>query len=86
MLNHKEIKKKPQIITKNKTFIDKYNWKRINYQSEKGDWEKFENNYSTIALNILYAKKGKYILLMFENITQIFKNNFFILMTPDEEG
>ena len=42
-----------------KSFIDKYNWERINYPSEKHDWKKFEKNYLTIALNVFYAKKEK---------------------------
>ena len=30
-LNHEEIKKDPQRITKLKTFINEYNWEKINY-------------------------------------------------------
>ena len=30
-LNHEEIKKDPQRITKIKPFIDKYNWETINH-------------------------------------------------------
>ena len=29
--------------------INKYNWKGINYPSEKDDWEKFEKKYPRIA-------------------------------------
>ena len=43
---------------KNTPFINKYNWKGINYPSEKDDWNKFEKNI-TIALNVLYDKKEK---------------------------
>ena len=43
----------------------------------KDDWKKFGKNNITIALNVLYAKKEKYILLMFQNITEIVKNKFF---------
>ena len=57
MLNHEGIKKDPQRITKIKPFINKYNWEGINIPSEKDDWEKFEKNNVTIALNVLYAKK-----------------------------
>ena len=57
MLNHEVIKKDPQRITKIKPFINKYNWEGINIPSEKDDWEKFEKNNVTIALNVLYAKK-----------------------------
>ena len=41
-LNHDEIKKDPQKITKIKSFIDKYSWEGINYQSEKDDCKNFE--------------------------------------------
>ena len=34
-----------------KPFIDKCNWERINYPSEKDDWKKFEKNHLTIALH-----------------------------------
>ena len=50
-------KKDPQRITKVKPFINKYNWEGINIPSEKDDWEKFEKNNVTIALNVLYTKK-----------------------------
>ena len=59
MLNHEEIKKDPQRITKVETFIGKYNWKIINVPSEKNDWKKFEKNIVRIPLNVLYAKKEK---------------------------
>ena len=59
VLNSKEIKKDPQRITKIKPFINKYNWEGINYPSEKDNCKKFEKNNGTIALNVLYAKKGK---------------------------
>ena len=36
----------------------------------------------TIALNVLYAEKEKYILLMFQNITQIMKK-VILLMIPN---
>ena len=39
-LNHEEIKKDKQRITKNRPFIDKYNWEGINYLLEKDDWKK----------------------------------------------
>ena len=34
-LNHDEIEKDPQIMTKIKSFINKYNWKGIHLQSAK---------------------------------------------------
>ena len=50
-------KNDPQRVTEIKPFINKYNWKGINFQPEKDDWKKFEKNNVKIALNLLYAKK-----------------------------
>ena len=50
---------------------------RNNLPSEKDDWEKCEKNNVTIALHILYVKKEKCILFLFENITQILKKTLF---------
>ena len=55
-----------QRITKIKTFINKYNQEGINFRSEKDDWKNFEG--------FCMLKKKKYILLIFQNITQIVKN------------
>ena len=59
MLNHKEIKKDLQRITKIKPFTNKYNWVGINFSSEKDDWKKIKKNNVTIALNDSYAKNDK---------------------------
>ena len=40
-INHEEIKKDPQIITRINFFINKYNWEGINVPSENSDWKKF---------------------------------------------
>ena len=66
-----------QIITRIKSFVNKYNWERINYPSEKYGWKNFEKNHLKIPWNVLYAKKEKGILLMVQNITQILKNQLF---------
>ena len=54
-LNHKETKKDPQRISKIKSFINKYNWKDIEFPSHPKDWKKIEQNDKTIAHNILYV-------------------------------
>ena len=41
-LNHEEIKKGLQRITKIKPFINQYNWKEIEFPSHKNDWKTFE--------------------------------------------
>ena len=75
--NHEQIGKHPERITKIKPFINKPNWEKINSPSEKDNWKKFEKNNVTTVLNVLYAKKKKYILLMFQDITQVVKDKFF---------
>ena len=45
-LNHEEIVKKSQRASKNKLFINKFSWKKINYPSKKDDWKRFEKNNS----------------------------------------
>ena len=54
-LNHKDIGRDPQRISKIKPFVSKYNWKDINFPAGPHDWKKFEQNNKTIALNILYV-------------------------------
>ena len=46
----------------------------MNFPSEKDDWKNFVKNNVAIALNILYVRKKKHILLMFQNTIQIMKN------------
>ena len=53
-LNHKEIIKHAERITKMKPFMDTYNWEGNNYASEKDDCKNIEKNNLTIALNALY--------------------------------
>ena len=57
-LNHEQIKKDPQKITKIKPFINQYSWKEIDFPSQKKDSNEFEKNNKTIALNILYVAHG----------------------------
>ena len=60
VLNHEEIRKYFQRKRKIKPFINKYNWKGINFSSEIDDCKKIEKANVKIALNILYAKKKAY--------------------------
>ena len=57
-LNYKEVGKHVERIT-TKSFINKYQWKRTNFPSQKDDWKKSEKNTVKITLNVLYAKKEK---------------------------
>ena len=74
-------------MSKIKPFIDKYNWKEIEFPSQGKNWKKFESNNKSIALNILYiphntekirhAYKSKY------NLTR--ENQVILLMIIDGE-
>ena len=58
-MNHKNfqtIEKDPQRISKLKPCINKYNWEEINFPAGSKEWQKFEPNNNTIAINILYVK------------------------------
>ena len=52
--------------------------KKIIIPSEKDDWKKSEKYNVTIAtLTLCMLKNKKYILLIFQKITQIVKNKLF---------
>ena len=53
-LNLNNIDNHPERISKIKPFINKYNWKDIDFPAMSKDWKKFESN-NEIALNILYV-------------------------------
>ena len=53
-LNHQEIENHSERILNIKPFIDKYNWKGIDFPAGIKDWKKFEENNKEVALNILY--------------------------------
>ena len=76
-LNHEEIGKYPERTTKLKPFIDKNDWKRMNYLLEKDNWKRFEKIIYPLLLMFCMLKMKKYILLMFKDITQIEKNKLF---------
>ena len=40
-LNHKQVKSNLQRISIIKLFISQYNWKEINFPSQKNHWKKF---------------------------------------------
>ena len=68
------MKKDTQRISKLKPYINKYNWKGIEFPAGSKEWQKYEQNNKTIALNILYVKQKKYVLYIDQNITISTKN------------
>ena len=53
-LDYDKIVNHPERISNTEPFIDKYNWKDIDFPSRVKDWKNFEQNNEIIALNILY--------------------------------
>ena len=86
-LNHEQIKDHPERISKIKPFIDQYDWKEIDFPSQREDWKKFDSSNKSIVINILYvphntekirhAYKSKY------NLTR--ENQIILLMITDGE-
>ena len=56
-LNYQTVEKDPQRISKLKPYIKKYNCEGINFPAGSKEWQRFEQNKDTIALDILYVKK-----------------------------
>ena len=54
-LNFEKDNNYPERISKIKPFINIYDWKDINFPSSKEDWNTFEKNNRSIALNIFYV-------------------------------
>ena len=54
-LNYHNIDNHPERISNLRPFINNYNWKDIEFQTNSKDWRKFECNNKTIALNVLYV-------------------------------
>ena len=70
--------------SKNKTFIDQYNWNGIDFSSYSKEWKKFEQNNETIAPNILFVPYNtKNIRLAHESKHFNRKNQVILLMITD---
>ena len=57
-LNYGEIELHPERVSNIKLFINKYNWKGINYPSKIDDLKTLGKNNPAIALNILHIKES----------------------------
>ena len=72
--NHGEIKWNPERVLNIKPFINKYDWKGINYPTKIDDWKTFEKNNPIIALPAYISK---------HNSTR--EKQIILLMIPNEE-
>ena len=58
-LNHTEIGKHSERISKIIPYIPNYNCEHINFPAQRKDWENFEKDNDDIALNILSVLHNK---------------------------
>ena len=56
---HKQIKCHPERISKIKPFVNNLNWENINFPPKEQDYQQFEMNNKSIALNILQITEEK---------------------------
>ena len=53
-LNYQNIEKGPQIISKLKPYINKYNWEGIDFSAGPKEWKKIELNEIIRQLHLMY--------------------------------
>ena len=86
-LNLNRINKDPQIVSRIKPFIEKYNWEDIDFPSTGKDWKKFESN-SEVALNIIYVpyntKKINIVYKSKNNLTR--EKQVILLMISNDQN
>ena len=83
-LNYGEIESYPERGSNIKPFINKYNWKEINYPPKIFDWKRFEENNPTIVLNILYIKEKEIFPAYISKINSYCEKQSVLLMIPSE--
>ena len=74
-LNYQKISNKPERVLKVKPFINNFNWNEINFPPQKQDYEKFETNNESTALNILYIPHNTEELNTFTSQSLILQEN-----------
>ena len=79
--SYEKIKWNAEITSNIKPFINKYNWKGINYSSKMDDWKTFEKN-PTIVLNILYIKEKEIYSAYISKINSNCENQKILWMIP----
>ena len=64
-MNYQKISNNPEKILKDKPFINNFNWNERNFPPQQQDYEKFETNNESIALNILYIPHNTEVIKHF---------------------
>ena len=84
-LNYGETESHPERVSNIKPFMNKYNWKKINYPSKIDDWKSFEKNNPTIARNILYIKEKEIFPAYISKINSNCEKQIILLIIPNEK-
>ena len=84
-LNYEEIESYPEGVSNIKPFINKYNWKEINYLWKIEDQKIFEKNNSTITLNIFYIKEKERCPACIWKVNSNCEKEILLLLIPNEE-
>ena len=84
-LNCEKIKWNPERVYNIKQFINKYNWKGINYKSKIDDWKMFEKNNATIAYNILYINEKGICPACISKINSNCEKQIIFIIIPNEQ-
>ena len=86
-LNYEQIGNNPVQISKTKPFINMYNWRDINFPSHRENWNTFEKNNRSIALNIFYVPYNTTEILP-ANVSKYNwdrENKVYLLMITDDK-
>ena len=67
-LNYGEIELHPERVSNIKPFINKCNWKGINYPSKMDDWKTFDKIIKQLLLIFCISKKNKYLQVMSQKL------------------
>ena len=66
---HEQIGKNCCRISKIKPYVNNINWENINFPPQEQDYQTFEMNNKSIALNVLYIQSD-------EKISHLYKSGF----------
>ena len=69
-LNYQTIETHAERVSKIMPYIDKYNWKGIEFPAGSKDWKKFEKNNKEIALSMLFVPHNT------ETITAAYRSEY----------
>ena len=83
-LNYQTIEKDSQRISKLKSYINKYNWKGINFPAGPKEWQKFDHKKQVILLTTGDGKKYHYLAVtnlsaLLQKISSNHKEDFYCL-------